>query len=848
MAIVPRSLLLTGLRDLVRRPLQTGLMVLGVALGVAVVVAIDLANTSASRGFARSTEAVVGRATHQIRGGPSGVPEELLARVRVEDGLRSSAPVVEGYVIAAGPDRQPLRVLGLDALSEGPFRTPLAGLRPGGAGLERLMADEGAVFVGAAAAERLRLFVGSTLRVQATDRLESLRVAGVVHPAETGEDTALDGLLLMDVGAAQLLLLMGDHLSRIDLVATDAEVERLRTRLPAGVRVERASEQAATLDQLTDAFELNLTALSLLALVVGMFLIYNTVTFGVVQRRTVIGTLRLLGATGGQVFALVLLETAAAAAIGTAFGLALGWLLGQSAVRLVTQTINDLYYVLSVTDAPLTAASVAKGVALGLGAGVLAAVGPAAEAARIEPVEALRQSRVEGRARRLVPVLALGGVLLAAGGGALLLFAVRSLALSFVGLFAIVVGLALVAPAATVAAMAVASPAGGRLVGTIGRLAARTVTRSVSRTGVAISALAVAVSVSIGVSLMIASFRSTVANWLDLSLRADIYVSAPAAGGTRASPVLSADVPSRVATVPGVVDVETFRAVRVAGPLGEVHLAVADSRRPRSAALYRYADGSPDEVWERIREGAVAVSEPFAFRHGLPARGGRVELETDRGRRSFPVAGVFYDYASERGVVLMSRNVYESFWDDRAVSSLGAWIAPGHELGAVVEALRQELAGTALLVTPNRALRARALAVFDRTFAVTQALRLLALVVAFIGVWSALLALQVERRRELATLLVLGLDRRQTWGLTLLETGLMGAVAALLALPLGWLLAVILVDVINVRSFGWTMRLEVDPWLFAQAFLLAVAAALLASVYPVLRLQRRPLAAALRSE
>jgi putative ABC transport system permease protein len=209
---------------------------------------------------------------------------------------------------------------------------------------------------------------------------------------------------------------------------------------------------------------------------------------------------------------------------------------------------------------------------------------------------------------------------------------------------------------------------------------------------------------------------------------------------------------------------------------------------------------------------------------------------------------VCYDYATDQGLVILAREVYERHWDDRGVSSLGVYVAPGHAVADVVRDLRTALAGTALQVTSNRALRVRALEVFDRTFAVTRALRLLAVVVAFIGVWSALLALQVERTRELATLEVLGLDERQMWGLTLLETGLMGAVAGLLSLPLGWLLAVILVDVINVRSFGWTMQLEIDPWVFVHALVVSVGAAVLASVYPLLRLRSRSLAAALRAE
>jgi putative ABC transport system permease protein len=388
----------------------------------------------------------------------------------------------------------------------------------------------------------------------------------------------------------------------------------------------------------------------------------------------------------------------------------------------------------------------------------------------------------------------------------------------------------------------------GALAGTLGRLATRTVARSVSRTGVAIAALSVAVSVTIGVGLMIASFRSTVENWLDLSLRADIFLSAPAPGGTRASPTLSAGVAQRVSEVPGVEEVEAFRGVRVASPLGDVQLAVADPHHPRRAAFYRFAEGDPSEVWERVREGAVLVSEPFAFRHRLPDRGGTLELLTDEGLRSFPIAGVFYDYATEQGLVLMSRNVYEEHWDDREISSLGVYVAPGHTVEEVAGSLRGALAGSMVQVTPNRALRARALEVFDRTFAVTQALRLLAVVVAFIGVWSALLALQVERTRELATLEVLGLGEGQTWGLTLLETGLMGGVAGVLSLPLGWLLATILVHVINVRSFGWTMHLEMSPWLFAQALAVSVVAAVLASIYPVTRLRRRSLASALRAE
>jgi putative ABC transport system permease protein len=840
------TLLRTGLRDLVRRPLQTGLLVLGVALGVAVVIAIDLANESARRGFGRSSEAIAGRATHQIRGGPSGVPEEVLRSLRADWGFRRTTPVVEGTVIARDLDGQPLTVLGVDPLSEGPFRDHLAAGSWASSGFVRIFDEPDAVLVGSSLADRYGLAPGRALRLQIDDRFATVHVLGILRSGSARD--ALDGMVLMDVGAAQKLLGLGGSLSRIDLILTESEATSMRARLSPDLLLVRASEQAEAIGQLTSAFQLNLTALSLLALVVGMFLIYNTVMFSVVQRRTVIGTLRALGVTPAQVFALVLAETAVAAAAGTALGLALGYVLGQGAVRLVTRTINDLYYVVSVAGAPLTTSSVAKALVLGIGAAILSAVPPALEAARVEPVAALRRSTLESGARRWLPRLTLAGLALGGVGAALLALQPSSLVASFAGLFAVVLGMALLAPASTVQLMALAGPLAGAGVGTLGRLAARTVTASIARTGVAIAALMVAVSVTIGVSLMIQSFRSTVENWLGQTLRADLYLAVPGSGGSQRARTLAADVAGRVAEVPGVAEVEALRAVLVASPEGPVQLNIADRRRERSADLYRFSEGTPAETWARVEAGAVLASEPFAYRRHLPPHGGRITLQTDRGPRVFPVAGIFYDYATERGTVLMARRVYERYWDDRKISSLAVYVSAGASAEDVARRLRTALAGTAIQVTPTGSLRREALRIFDRTFAVTEALRLLAMVVAFVGVWSALMALQTERTRELATLLALGLTPARLWGLSLLETGFMGLAAGLLSLPTGALLAAILVEVINVRSFGWTMRLELAPRIFVEALLLSVAAALLATVYPLARLSRMPVAAALRAE
>lgn len=846
--MLPRTLLSTSLRDLRRRTWQLSLMVVGVAVGVSVVVAIDLANRAALQGFALSTQAVVGRATDQIRGGPSGVPADLYRRIRVDLGLRQSAPIVEGVGLAVNHGNRPLRLLGVAPLAEAPFRGFLAQASYNEPGLAAFMTSPNAVLATTQLAESMGLKPGDVFDLSVNGKIHKLTLLGTISGRPASGVGLPDDMLLTDVSSAQALLDMNDALTRIDVIASQDQLAAIRAVLPPGVSVEPASQQASTAKQLASAFQLNLTALSLLALVVGMFLIYNTVMFSVVQRRTVLATLRAVGVTNDQVFALVLFEAGLVGAVGTVLGIGLGWLMAQGAVRLETQTITDFYFVTSVRGAALSAPSVLKAIGLGVGSSLVAAVGPAIEGARIPPADALRPSTLESRVRGWIPWVSGAGLLLAVLGVGVLVGVRADLTANFAGMFLILFGVAMMVPLATLAMMWTADALLARWLGPLGSLGARTVTKALSRTTIAIAALMVALSVTIGVGVMIQSFRSTVVNWLGLTLRADLYVSAPAPSGTRPSGNLPQALGSHLGSIPGVAQVQTFRAVTVQGKSGPVQLSVADTQSERQAGLYRFASGTASQVWTKVKDGAVIVSESYAYRHGIGASGGQVALLTDRGWKSFAVAGVFYDYASDRGTVLMSSNVYHQNWNDPYVSSFALTLTPGANETRVADLVRQAVVGTGLEVRSTGSLRRDAMAVFDRTFAITAALRLLAIVVAFVGVLSALLALQLERRQELATLEALGLTDRGVWALSFIETGLIGATAGILSVPTGLMLAVVLIYVINLRSFGWTIQMTVDPWILVQALVLGIVAALLAGVYPAYRMSRTQIVEALRRE
>ncbi len=854
------ALLRLARRHISRRLLQSTLFVVGVALGVAMVIAIDVANNSASRAFALSAESITGKATHQVVGGPLGLPTDLYRQLRQELGLRDSAPVVESYVRAASLGEQPLLLLGVDTFAEPPFRSYLTTVTVLGENqrafdaLNAFIAEPNTALLSRTLASRFGIQPGDTVTLRAGERPAQVRVVGLLQPDDEVSEEALDNLLLTDIATAQEIIGTPGAITRIDLILPpDYDTRLIENILPSGAVLTTPQAENGALAQMTDAFELNLQALSLLALVVGVFLIYNTVTFSVVQRRPVIGILRSLGTTQAQIFGLILGEALLLGLVGTAFGLGLGILFGRGAVGLVSQTISDLYFTVNVQRVTVMPVTLLKGALVGLAASIFAAMIPSFEATRTPPAGVLRRSEIEQRTRQLLPVMTAAGVGMNILGGLLLSIPASHLIISFFALFCIVVGSALFTPLALVGMMRLAAPLTGRVFGVLGRMAPRAVVRSLSRTSIAVAALTVAVSVIVGVSVMIGSFRETVSDWLETTLGADIYISPPQLTSNTARADIDPALAEVVAAVPGINRVATVRSVHVVAPdypdLPPVNLAVPSmdiTSRPRRFAWSHIAEGS---YWVALQDGAVIVSEPFAFRRDITEANDTITLLTDRGPQPFTVAGVFYDYSTDQGTVLMADNVYRAFYDDPYITSMGVFLEPGASPAAIIDTLQtQTLVGYDLQIQSYASLRSGVFSVFDRAFSITVALQVLATVVAFIGILSALLALQMEHTRQYGVMRAVGMIPGQLWRFTLIQTGLMGITAGLMALPIGFVMSLVLIYVINVRSFGWTMELALRPTEFAGAFLIAFVAALLAGLYPAWRLGRLVTAQALRSE
>jgi putative ABC transport system permease protein len=825
-----------------RHPLLTALSLLGIALGVAVVVAIAVANDSALRAFDLSRRTVAGRATHQIVGGPTGIPDELFVRIRRDLDL-AAAPIVEGYASTPRAPGRALLLLGIDPFFQAPFQRDGAALS--GQSFARLLSVPDSCVLPSALASALGVRAGDALPLSIEGRTRQLIVLDTLPPDASSSDT-----LVCDIATAQDLLGQPGRLERIDLIVPAAEgdaVQRVREICAGTCDVVPAAAESAAASQMTRAFRLNTNALGLLALVVGMFLTYNTMTFFVVERRALFATLRAVGVTRRELFLTIVKEALRLAVPGTLLGLVAGLLLARLLLRLVTRTINDLYFVVHVGSLSLEPATLIAAAALGIGATVASALVPAWEATRVPPGITYRRSTRERALRKRAPLLAGLGAATIAGAVILVSVSARSLLAAFGALLAVLAGAALATPLAVGALGPVLAQLGALAFGLSGRIGARATVSSLGRSSVAISALMIAVATTAGVGIMVQSFRQAVSEWLTEVLKSDIFVQLPSAISRKRQGTIEPAVAARIAGCEGVAKVNTIRTRRVRTGEGEVDLHVPSYGDLR-VRTHRFRAGVAADVYRALDRGAVAVSEPYAFRHRL-SLGGALDLLTDRGWQAFAVAGIYADYASDEGAITMMRETYERYFDDRGISAMGLMAAPGEDLSVLRDRVRGCAGGEqALVVTVQRELKEASLAIFDRTFAVTSVLRLITVVVAFLGILSSLSALALERARELAVLRAVGMLPRQVRVVVMMHTTALGLCAGLLSLPLGWGLAFFLVHVINRRSFGWSLELSGSPALMLESMVLSLGAAILAGLYPAWKMSRTAPAAALRDE
>lgn len=857
------------LRHLFHEGGRTLLTLLGVALGVAVFVSIRLANHSAMSSFAQTVDAVAGKANLQVAGDSNGFDERAFPRIRQVAGVRAAAPVVQVYALAdvgarpklshnlgrgEGTYTETLLILGIDLFSERPFARFEPPRNEARVSAVPFLTDPAAAAVTRTFAERYGLADGSRLKVMVAGKPRSLTVRMILDAPELQQ--AMGGnLVLMDIASAQETFQRFGKLDRVDLLIDPARAAEARAGLlkvlPAGARLSSPQGRTQQVENMVRAFDLNLTALSFIALFVSMFLIFNAVSMAVLRRRREIGILRSLGVTRAQVVLQFLGEAAFLGVIGSGLGLALGTVLARGALGAVSKTITTLYLLVQARELNYDPLIYLGGFALGVGMSVLSALAPALEASLTPPNVTVRQGmQIEAQELPLGRLTAAGlGALVLAGLIAWGTVGLHRPAGGFVSAFLLLFGFSLVSPAFTLLSERLATPLVRRLAGTEGLLGSRYLREAVARTSVVVAALMVSVGMMIGLSVMVGSFRKTVDIWVTQTIRGDLYIEPVGRRVTATATVLPPEVVEAARSTPGVAATDTYRAVEITYGDRMAHLAGVDLAIQRDRGRLLFMNGRSPEVLDRaLSTGGVVASESFAFRTGVKP-GDRVSLDTPSGRVDLPLAGVFYDYTSDAGLLLMDYRQYEKLWREKRTESVALYLEPGADVNRVRSEFVKRVGGRVQLnITPNQSLRERILFIFDQTFQITYALHAIAILVAVLGVISTLTALILQRGREIGVLRAVGAMRRQVRKMVLVESGLLGLIGALLGSVCGLFLALLLTYVINKQFFGWTIRFTLDPWLFVQAFGLMIGTALLAGFWPARLAASRVAAEAMRVE
>ena len=843
------------IRQAGRERLRTASTIVGVAVGVAVVLAIRLANESSVRGFETALDAVSGRTSLEVIAPGVGVSEDRLADLGWLREYGQVSPVIDGDVVIrpVGGDRttsELVRVLGVDILRDQPFRDyPLAGADDGaGEGTARsittqeflsLLTDPQAVVLTSAFGARHGIQLEDRVELVTGDRVVPLVVRGLL--GDDGPAQVRDGsFALMDIAAAQVALGRLGSVDRVDVRlheadAVDATEMEIAQRLPAGLLVQRPERRGAQVEKMLAAFHFNLSALSYIALLVGVFLVYNTVSVSVITRRSEIGMLRTVGASRGTVLRLFLGEAVGLSLVGCALGAPLAWVLARVAVGFTSSTVSTFWVAAAATVPPLDAGDVLLAFGIGVPLAITAAVVPALEASRLTPIAVIRGERDLSIQERLPRRYGLGAAVLFVVGA----WCATQPAVDGLPVFGLASALAVVFGAALLVPILLHQVQRGgwwtrRWLPVEGRLAQSNIGASIRRVSISIAALAVSLAMMVAIAVMIGSFRETVVYWVGQTLQADLFVAAGRSGpvGTRAT--VSDEVERAIQAHPGVAAVDGFRSIDV--PYGDSLIIVGSGRfgvlLEYGNLLFKAPEDGHAAMATAIGDDAVLVSESFSLRYDRDV-GDVIALPTPNGDRDFRIAAVYFDYSSDRGLVVMDQPQFDAYYDERRPSGLTVYLEEGQDPDEVRDRL---LAGVGadrpIFINTNASLRRQVLEVFDSTFAITYALEGIAIFVSMFGVAATLLTLALERRQETTVLRLVGAERHHLRRMIMAEAGLLGCVSLGIGLVVGLALSLILIFVINVQSFGWTIQFHVPIAFLLQTSLLVLVTTAVAGLYP----------------
>jgi putative ABC transport system permease protein len=816
--------------------LRTILTVAGIVLGVAVFVGMHTANQSVLFAFSRTVDRIAGKTEIQVTAGEAGFAEDILEKVQSAASVRVAVPVIEavvdtniageGHLLVLGVDMtgdRSLRDYDLDSGSEEVIDDPLV-----------FLAQPDSIILTRQFAEKSGLAVNDRIRLGTVEGDRQFTIRGIM---KTGGMTSAFGgnLAIMDVYAAQRMFGRGRTFDRIDVGVnpgtTIAECEReLTALLGTGLQIEPPSGRGQQFEAMLAAYSMMVGISSLFALFIGMFIIYNSFAIAVTQRRSEIGILRALGATRAQIRWLFLGESAVTGLIGSIGGLAFGMLIARGIAASIGTLLSDVYGVAQRADEVSSSpALLAAALGIGIATSIVAAMIPARNAARVDPVQALQKGKYQvlstGEYRLRAILAAIGGA------GAIACLAVGgSRVVFYTGYVMAIVAALLISPMLAVALARAMRPVLKWLRPVEGALAADSLLQSPRRTSASVAALMLSLALVVAFAGMARASYDSIIDWMETALNPDLFVS-PSQSIVVRTIRFPRSMEAELAAVPGVERVQAVRDARIVFRKTPVMVVAVDVASVAQTARRQPVAGDADDMYARTSAGrGLMVSDNLAQLQHL-SLGQMLEVAAPYGVIRLPIAGIVVDYSDQQGTILMDSRVFQQYWHDDTVNIFRLYLKPGVPMADVRRSILERYAGDRqVFVLTNAELKAYILKVTDQWFGLTSVQIAVAVLVAILGIVNTLTVSITDRRRELGVLQAVGGLRgqiRRTIWIEALSIGVLGLVLGLGlgAINLYYILQIIHEDIAGMRleyAFPVAVVAALVPTILASAFVAAI--------------------------
>jgi putative ABC transport system permease protein len=827
------------LRPLLRDPFRTVITILGVAVGVSVFLSIRLANQQTMLSFNESVDLVLGQADAVIRVEGMDFDESVFEKLHTLRDQVKAYPVIEGYGVES-TSGEVVEIIGTDFLQDNGIRdfsikTAEKGLR----GLIPLITDPVGIVLPEKFVPGTHFGAGDSLELLIKGKIKTLQITAILE--DKGIAKALNGnFALMDIAAAQNVFDKIGRLDRIDIqflnpLNFESMQEKISALLPQHMKVERPQRKNRQVEKMLKAFQYNLTALSFVALLVALYLIYNMIALSVVRRRVEIGTLRAIGATPKLIALIFFLEAGVIGVIGSILGIGLGYFFAQFSLDAVSLTVNNLYAPSYVTEVDFKWARMWPYFILGVGLSFISALIPALDAAITPPTSVMRRGSYDLKLFRGSRRLNLTAVIVV-----LLSIICTQLPpvnqfpyFGFFSVFLIILGLSLLSPAILLWTRDRLHKFCKNRFGGEGLLACMNLSQNVGRNALAVSSLAIAFMMVISMSIMVHSFRQTVIVWIDQTLRADLFVRVAGGRDIDYQQTLPAESIKKLKLLNGIAAVDQFRAFDITYNDLPVVLAAGDFSVLSQYGNLMIKSGPPAKELDRlmVRKNRVMVSEAFSLKHNVK-RGDTITLQTPKGPTQMEVAVTYYDYSRDRGYIILDRTTFLNYYQDSTINSFVIYIKDKTQLDFLRKEVIKTLKDYRLIIRSNSELKAQVLEVFDKTFAITYSLEIIAILVAVLGLFNTLVSLILERKREIGILRFLGALTGQVKRIILIETGILGLIGSAMGFLAGVIVSYILIFVINKQSFGWTIQVHFPYLSILMMICIFWGISLLSGLYP----------------